>query len=172
MEYSPEEYSRHYIVQALFKLMNEYDYEKISVTDIANKAGVGRATFYRYFKRKEDVIVFYLEHGTKKFVFEQRFYPRCKSDYILVVKNVLTTFKQNIQPFKLIRKARLEYIYLDYLNKKFTEKFGEDNPNLNAFTPFLYAGMLFNVSMLWLDGDCEEPIDKLSNMIVNAIYFE
>ena len=92
--------------------------------------------------------------------------------YILVVKNVLTTFKQNIQPFKLIRKARLEYIYLDYLNKKFTEKFGEDNPNLNAFTPFLYAGMLFNVSMLWLDGDCEEPIDKLSNMIVNAIYFE
>ncbi len=88
------------------------------------------------------------------------------------MKNVLTTFKQNIQPFKLIRKARLEYIYLDYLNKKFTEKFGEDNPNLNAFTPFLYAGMLFNVSMLWLDGDCEEPIDKLSNMIVNAIYFE
>ena len=52
VNYAPEEYTRYYIVQALFKLMNEYEFEKISVTDIANKAGVGRATFYRYFKRR------------------------------------------------------------------------------------------------------------------------
>ena len=58
MEYSPEEYTRYYIVQALFKLMASYEYEKISVTDIAEKAGVGRATFYRYFKRKEDIILY------------------------------------------------------------------------------------------------------------------
>ena len=78
MEYAPEEYTRHYIVQALFKLMNEYVYEKISVTDIAVKAGVGRATFYRYFKSKEDVINFYFEHNTKQFVFAQRYIPRFK----------------------------------------------------------------------------------------------
>ncbi len=60
MEVAPEEYTKHYIVQALFKLMGSYAYEKISVTDIAEKAGVGRATFYRYFKRKEDVIFFTL----------------------------------------------------------------------------------------------------------------
>ncbi len=64
MQYVPEEYTRHYIVQALFKLMSEYNYEKISVKDIAEKAGVGRATFYRHFKRKEDIILFYFEHYT------------------------------------------------------------------------------------------------------------
>ena len=53
MPVQQEEYSRWYIVQALFKLMNEYSYEKINVTDIVAKAGVGRATFYRYFKNKE-----------------------------------------------------------------------------------------------------------------------
>ena len=95
MEVAPEEYTKHYIVQALFKLMGSYAYEKISVTDIAEKAGVGRATFYRYLKRKEDVIIFYFEHNTKEFVFGQRFYPRCKEDYIKVVKNVLTLFKHN-----------------------------------------------------------------------------
>ena len=52
MEYAPEEYTRHYIVQELFRLMEEYAYEKISVTDIARKAGVGLATFSRYFKSK------------------------------------------------------------------------------------------------------------------------
>ena len=79
VEYSPEEYTRHYIVEALFRLMNEYEYEKIAVTDIAKKAGVGRATFYRYFKSKEDVIAFYFEHNKKIFCRRKRnciiFYP-------------------------------------------------------------------------------------------------
>lgn len=172
MEYAPEEYTRYYIVQALFKLMNEYSFEKISVTDVAEKAGVGRATFYRYFKRKEDVLIYYFDHNTKGFVFNQRYYPRCKEDYLKIVNNVLTLFKDNKEPFKLIRKARLEYIYLDYLNKNLMDKFREEYPDKSPYTPYLYAGMLFNVSMAWLDNDCKEPIDKLSQTIVNAIYFD
>ena len=172
MDYAPEEYTRFYIVQALFKLMSEYEYEKISVTDIAEKAGVGRATFYRYFKRKEDVIVFYFEHHTKEFIFSQRFYPRCKEDHIAIAKNALTMFKQNIDQFKLIRKARLEYIYLDYLNKNLGIMFETNYPENHIYLPYIYAGMLFNVSMAWLDNDCKESIDALSEIIVNAIYFK
>ena len=169
VEYAPEEYTRHYIVQALFKLMNEYRYEKISVTDIAVKAGVGRATFYRYFKSKEDVINFYFEHNTKQFVFAQRYIPRCKEDHKKIVTDVLTLFKKNIEPFKLLRKARLEYIYLDYLNKSFIETFENEHQDYNIYAPYLYAGMLFNISMAWLDNDCNESIDKLSETIINAI---
>lgn len=172
VEIAPEEYTRHYIVQALFKLMAAYEYEKISVTDIAEKAGVGRATFYRYFKRKEDIIIYYFEHHTKEFIFTQRFYPRCKNDYIKVVTNVLTMFMQNKEPLRLLRKARLEYIYLDYLNKSFKMKFESEYNNKNLYQPYLYSGMLFNVSMAWLDNDCKEDINSLAETIVNAIYFE
>ncbi len=172
MEYTPEEYTRYYIIQALFKLMNEYRYDKISVTDIAEKAGVGRATFYRYFKSKEDVILFYFQHNTKRFVYNRRFLPRCKEDYIEVVSDVLTLFKQNSEPFKLLRKARLEYLYLDYLNTSFKIKFQNDNNDANLYQSYLYSGMLFNVSMAWLDNDCKEDIHSLAKMIVDAIYFE
>ncbi len=172
MEIAPEEYTRHYIVQALFKLMASYEYEKISVTDIAEKAGVGRATFYRYFKRKEDVIIFYFEHHTKQFVYSQRFLPRCKEDYVNVVINVLTLFKNNKEPFKLLRKAHLEYIYLDYINKSFIVTFENEHPDNNKYSPYLYAGMLFNVSMAWLDNECKEDIKDIAEMIVNSIYFE
>lgn len=41
MQFDSEAYSKHYIVQALFILMGAYEYDKISVTDIANKAGSG-----------------------------------------------------------------------------------------------------------------------------------
>lgn len=152
--------------------MGEYEFEKISVTDIAEKAGVGRATFYRYFKRKEDVLIYYFDHNTKDFIFNQRYYPRCKDDYLKIVNNVLTLFKENMPPLKLIRRARLEYIYLDYLNKNFINKFCEEYPDKATYTPYLYAGMLFNISMAWLDDDCKEPVDKLSQTIVNAIYFD
>lgn len=172
MEYTPEEYTRYYLVQALFKLMNEYEYEKIRVTDIAEKAGVGRATFYRYFKRKEDILIYYFDHNTKDFIFRQHFYPRCKDDYIAVVKDVLSLFEKNKEPFKLIRKARLEYLYLDYLNKNFTAKFDGEYPDRNPYTPYLYSGMLFNISMAWLDNDCKESVETLSKTIVSAIYFD
>ncbi len=172
MEYTQEDYTRHYIMQALFKLMSANEYEKISVKDIVEKAGVGRATFYRYFKCKEDVLIYYLEHNTKKFIFSQRFFPRCKDDHIKTVTNVLAMFKENIEPFKLMRRAHLEYIYLDYLNKNFTTTFENDYPNKSRYAPYLYAGMVFNVTMAWLDNDCKDTIDDLAKIIVNAIYFE
>ena len=146
MQFDAEAYSKHYIVQALFKLMGAYEYDKISVTDIANKAGVGRATFYRYFKRKEDVIVFYFEHNTREFVFTQRFEPRCREDYVSIAKNVFKLFKQSKEPLKLLKKARLEHLYLDYLNKGFVGMFDNEHPELDRYTPYIYAGMLFNVS--------------------------
>lgn len=167
-----EEYTRFYIVQALFKLMSAYEYDKISVTDIAAKAGVGRATFYRYFKRKEDVIVFYFESEKKDFVYSRRFYPRCKKDYVDVAESVFTKLKEHKEQFKLIRQARLEYIYLNYLNKNFAETFDSDHSATSAYAPYIYAGMLFNVSMAWLDNDCKESAEALAQAFVDAIYFE
>ncbi len=71
-----------------------------------------------------------------------------------------------------MRKARLEYIYLDYLNKNFAKTFESEYPDTHGYAPYLYAGMLFNVSMAWLDTDCKEDINALAEMIVSAIYFE
>jgi len=172
VEYSSEDYMRFYIEQALFKLMEEHEYEKISVTDIAEKAGVGRATFYRYFKRKEDILIYYFEHNRRAFAFRQRLYPRCKDDYFEIVKSVFTMFKENEGPIRLMRKAHLEYIYLDYLNKNFNATFENDYADKNTLMPYLYAGMLFNVSMAWLDRDCKEPPETLARIFVDAISFD
>lgn len=170
MSYTAEDYTKHYIVTALFKLMNVYEYENIRVKEIAEKAGVGRATFYRYFKSKEDVIVYYFEHNTREFVFGQRIYPRCKDDYIKVATDVLTMFKNNKEPFKLLKKAHLSDLYLDFLNTSFVKTLEDDNPSENKYLPYLYAGMLYNVSMKWLEDDCTEDITTLATLIVNAVY--
>ena len=170
MDYAPEEYSRYYIVEALFKLMSVYDYDKIKVTDIVAKAGVGRVTFYRYFKKKEDVILYYFEHNARGFVLSQKYYPRCKEDHVMVATDVFAKFRENVDVFRLIRKARLEYVYLDYLNKSFAESFAAEHGDKSPYLPYVYAGMLFNVSMAWLDEGCLTPPAELAATVVNAVY--
>src|ERR1700752_3119575 len=44
------------IAQAAFDLFNERGYEQTTVDDIAERAGLGRATFFRHYRSKEDVI--------------------------------------------------------------------------------------------------------------------
>jgi AcrR family transcriptional regulator len=44
------------LAQAAFDLFNEHGYEQTTVDDIAERAGLGRATFFRHYRSKEDVI--------------------------------------------------------------------------------------------------------------------
>lgn len=172
MEKSVEERTKEYIVDAFFILIKNQSFEKISITDIIKKAGVGRATFYRHFKKKEDIIIYYLERNAKAFVFSQHYYPRCKADHIETAKAVFSMLKDNKQAFQLMRKAHLEYLYLDYLNTAFSTCFGENYPDTSNYLPYIYAGMLFNISMAWLDNDCKEPPAVLAETFVNTILFE
>ena len=47
---------REYLTEALMQIMEKKDYGDISVGEIAERAGVHRATFYRHFSSKEDVL--------------------------------------------------------------------------------------------------------------------
>ena len=48
-----------YVAQALVLLLGEKPYAKISVKEIAERAGVNRATYYRHFETKDDVVRHY-----------------------------------------------------------------------------------------------------------------
>lgn len=44
------------IVAAAEKLISEKGFDAVQIIDITNEAGVGKGSFYTYFKRKEDVV--------------------------------------------------------------------------------------------------------------------
>jgi AcrR family transcriptional regulator len=48
--------ARDRLAQAAFDLFNEHGYEQTTIDDIAERAGLGRATFFRHYRSKEDVI--------------------------------------------------------------------------------------------------------------------
>lgn len=48
--------TRRLLKEALFELIRERGYEKVSIRDIAERADVGRSTFYTHFASKEDLL--------------------------------------------------------------------------------------------------------------------
>ncbi|TDO36312.1 TetR family transcriptional regulator [Kribbella sp. VKM Ac-2527] len=48
--------TREAIVAAAFELFEERGFDRVTVTDIAERAEVGRATFFRYFGDKQEVV--------------------------------------------------------------------------------------------------------------------
>lgn len=56
------ERTKSWIFEALMLRMDEKPYDRITVSDICEKAGVARPTFYRNYEDKDDVIFEYLMH--------------------------------------------------------------------------------------------------------------
>ena len=48
--------ARDRLARAAFDLFDERGYEQTTIDDIAERAGLGRATFFRHYRSKEDVI--------------------------------------------------------------------------------------------------------------------
>jgi len=60
--------SKKAISESFITLLNERDFKTISITEIVNKAGVNRGTFYKHYAYKEDILKeiqdHFLEHLT------------------------------------------------------------------------------------------------------------
>jgi AcrR family transcriptional regulator len=48
--------SRELILEALFALMTERGYERLTIQNVIDRAGVGRATFYAHFESKDELL--------------------------------------------------------------------------------------------------------------------
>ncbi len=62
--------TKEWITNALIILMQEEAFDKIKITDIAKKSGVSRATFYRLYNDKEEVLEQYCEYLTQLYSYK------------------------------------------------------------------------------------------------------
>lgn len=56
MNIKEDNQTRKRIIESLFELLAKKEYHDITISRIVDKAGLGRRTFYRYFKTKDEVI--------------------------------------------------------------------------------------------------------------------
>ena len=159
MEKTQSQYSKEYIVEALFALMKKENFTNISVADICKKAGVSRATYYRYFKTKKDVIIAFFRYNLERYLEAISKYD--KRDYRNNTYEFFKNFKENEEQLIILEKNNLLYYYMEcitlYFAKSYRQKFGDYKVELI----YIYSGAVYNYSIWWLNTGFEKSIDEV-----------
>lgn len=158
------------IVEALIKLMNEKSFDDITITELCNKAGVSRMSYYRNYYDKKDIIKVYLDDISKKFKKETH---KLIDFNIYTNKNVInylfTYFKKYNYFFKTLIKANLSGMLQETLNKYLEEEIKvEKLSTYEKYHMYSYSGALYNVYIKWIENDMKESVEELSEYFCKA----
>ena len=157
--------SKEAICLALFLLLKKYPYDEISVKQISERAGVSRMSFYRYFKNKEDVFIYYSD---EKFI---EFNDIIHEKHIANVKDMITEFllfiKQNAESVQVLVNIDKYAImlpqyekYVAYLYKKFIRIVSAVPSVLDKYAISFLSGGLYSTTLKWFkDGAQDDPIE-------------
>lgn len=157
------------ISRALIKLMDQMPFSDITVTDIVKTAGVARASYYRNFDSKEEVLIkvtddIMMEYRQKASALDGGFFSYAS---ILLIFRYFKTYKKFIL---CVFKSGLAYIYLDMFDKELENQMGDMPFNdIRRYNVYFYSGALYNVFLKWLENGMKETPQEMAEEICNLI---
>ena len=152
-----------YMCSALLELMLEKDYAKISIGEIAKKAGVDRSSYYRHFKSKEDIISFFFDMVLKESL--DGFTNLSSVDFTLYIHSIYMAFYNYKKEVLLIYHYNLSSLLLDVLSKRF--QFSEiaiEFPLTKQYELSYIIGGIYNNLIFWMSRDMNETPDELTEI--------
>ena len=174
--------------EALVKLLDEKDYEYITVKEICNKAGVNRSTFYLHYESIDDLLNETIEYLTKKMINYFNIEPKDfingleisnKEDLILIndkyLRPYLEFIKDNrkifVYAFKnpKVMNVKNKYYNLEkYIINPILDKFDIPTEKRKYMLSFYLNGIM-GIIMEWIINDCKDSIDDIINIILECI---
>lgn len=165
------------IFMALMAVMEKKDFKNISITEVAQKAGVSRMAFYRNYQILEDVLTEHLEEMFAEYS-------------ILLASNEVSNYEMTRLYFYYFRqhqafinnllRSKLTHLILEQ-SVEFLDEFSQSivctincTPEFERYNIRFIAGGIFNVLMTWcthgmLESDelmAELVCERLSNQII------
>jgi AcrR family transcriptional regulator len=165
-----ETHSKDYIIDAFFALLKEHDYYAIDVTKISKKAGVSRATFYRNFQSKEEIIKAYFDRSELEFLSAHspiNPYSDPK-EFVYLCFEKLEKEKTNL--LALYHQGLIHYLS-EALNAGIEKDFA-DNKRGDKAVAYLYAGAVYNLEVYYLAGGAVETPESLTQEFLRFLRYE
>lgn len=173
-----KEQSARMIEDALFDLMHEKEFEKITVSEIVKRADVARRTFYRLYGAKEDVLHGYFAKlcGNYKCM-----YPALKTyDVRQVAEDFFGFWYMHRELLLLLHKCGLEEMLYGRIRRVSAEVVGnrvedgalKSDEELKYFACYSTGGFLMLLDCWIRDGMKEKPEEyagKVSRILLKFI---
>ena len=174
------------IRNAFAKLINEKDYEEITIQDILEEANISRSTFYAHYKTKDDLLLsisnHILEHVFSRSLQEEKTHDFSKDtfyDYHHLIEHIF----YHIQDEKVLFKG----ILASKGNKLFLKEFKDHIYKLvnSYYRNFLYRDQriplklkkatavdnFITVSDYWTQDDFKESPEEIASYYINLTFY-
>ncbi len=166
------------LAEAAFDLFNERGYEQTTVDDIAERAGLGRATFFRHYRSKEDVI--FPDHDRLLDQVRERLRSTSHDTALAAVSDAvrlvllhyldegelarrryaLTSTVPALRDREIVSVARYQRLFREYIGGRMADR-GESDTLKAELMAAAVASAHNHVLRRWLRGDSTDPVREV-----------
>lgn len=154
--------TKSYIVNALLELLKIKSYNDINISELCETAGVGRMSFYRSYKNKDEVLKEYIKSEFDNWHKE----TEAKGTYNLMLE-IFNFFYVRKDLIDLLFKSNLDTLIQD----RILETCGyyiENDPNYLSYTKSMFAYSIFGWCKSWYEKGMQESPEELISLFNNA----
>jgi AcrR family transcriptional regulator len=174
------------LARAAFGLFDERGYEQTTVDDITERAGLGRTTFFRYYRSKEDVI--FPDHDRLLELVKDRLLTSSHhtvlaaiSDAIRLVllhyldegdvarrRYALTSTVPALRDREIASVARYQRLFREFI----ADWMGEPGEPASLRAELMAAAVVAahnHVLRRWLRGECQDPLGEFQDAIREVV---
>lgn len=157
------QYVIEHITEALLALLSEKEMEDISISELCDRAGVGRASFYRNFNSKEDILRAYIDKlfGGWKSKWEEN----NKLPLSAGIGMIFDHFEQHRAFYGLLNERRLIYLLKDVILASLEMKPGL--PKAEAYSKAFVAYSLYGWIEVWFQRGMQESAGEMKQLFQN-----
>lgn len=173
--------------QALLKLLEEKEFEYITIKELCQKAGVNRSTFYLHYENMNDLLVESLDYMLQKFYDhynDEKFNLNIiksldNNDLILIKPKYIIPYLEFVKANKKLFLVATNNPVLFDVYKTF-EKMYKDifSPILDKYNVLenekkyilaFYLNGLHSIIVEWIKTDCKDSIDYICSLFIKYI---
>lgn len=171
--------SRQMIRAAFVEMLYEKPFEKITATDIINRSGLNRSTFYAHYPDIKGIIdEFYSEIiGMFRQMLSEMDFSIFLTDPEPYLKKVISFLEENQELYRLLGQSDMAPIYLDQLKKMLIRQVLE-TPNLPV-AGYSKTSVQIQIHLLlsgiidtyreWIDGEIDCTLEEMTAETARAI---
>lgn len=153
------------MTNALIQLMQTRTLSEISISEITLTAEVGRASFYRNFTDKRDVLRQHVMYLTQKWGSEFENNPN--SNLQNLFGSLFQHYKDNDNFYLLLYRNHLIELILDTILDICGPK--EESSNIEAYRKSFFAYGLYGWIVEWMMRGMQESADEMNTLLTTAL---
>lgn len=152
-----------HLTKSLLALLEEKEIEDISISELCGSAGVGRASFYRNYGSKEEILKAYVHtlfNGWKRDWEENNGMPFSSG-----IGMIFEHFEQHRAFYRLLNERHLIYLLKDVILDTMELKPGL--PKAEAYAKAFVAYSLYGWIEVWFQRGMQESAEEMKQLFQN-----